>query len=49
MSRDRYYRMRVQKRYEKGRICGGEDCSVVLSIYNADHLCSLCDDALVPA
>lgn len=49
MSRERYFRVKVQKRYPKGRICDGDSCSAVLSIYNSDHLCARCDDALVPA
>jgi len=43
-----YYR-RPQKRYPKGRVCEGRNCRTVLSVYNPDHLCSLCDDSLVPA
>ena len=49
MSRERYFRTKVQKRYPQGRICGGEDCSTVLSVYNSDHVCARCDEALVPA
>ena len=45
----RYYGTKVQKVYPKGRICDGDKCTAVLSIYNGDHLCSSCDDSLVLA
>jgi len=45
----RYYGVTLQKQYEKGRVCAGDNCTARLSIYNGDHLCASCDDALVPA
>ena len=43
----RYYGTKVQQQFPKGRVCAGDNCNTVLSIYNSDHLCSRCDDSLV--
>ena len=34
------------KTYPKGRVCEGEDCSVILSIYNDDEICATCHEAI---
>ena len=48
MKRPIYYRPKIMKQYPKGRVCGGEGCSAVLSIYNPDHVCAKCDESMMP-
>ena len=36
------FRLEGMKTYPKGRVCEGEDCSVILSIYNDDTICAKC-------
>ena len=33
----------VKKHHPKGTVCEGKNCTTLISVYNPDHICSLCD------
>ena len=41
--------LKKQKSYPVGRVCESPDCTTRLSIYNRDHICAPCEDALTLA
>ena len=38
--------MKTQTQYPAGRICETDGCTTVLSVYNCDDICALCDEAI---
>lgn len=45
MTASQYRAKPKKKAAKKGRICGRDDCTVVLSVYNDQAICSKCWDA----
>ena len=33
----------VKTSHPKGTVCEGKNCTTLISVYNPDHICSLCD------